>query len=126
MFEKNGIEVHDLEFQDGSCPPYVSSILINNAYLKSVMKQFIRICEEVIGKGGAVAVHCRAGLGRTGTLIGCYIINKYGFDPQALIGWLRIARPGSVIGHQQHFLCEDYKKIKQLVVSTQDKSLQEM
>lgn len=45
-----------------------------------------------------MAVHCRAGLGRTGTLIAAYIMNKYGFEPRSLIGWLRIARPGSVIG----------------------------
>jgi cell division cycle 14 len=48
--------------------------------------------------GSALAVHCRAGLGRTGTLIGCFIMHKYGFSARALIGWMRIARPGSVIG----------------------------
>jgi cell division cycle 14 len=64
-----------------------------------VIKKFIEICDKTIEEGAGLAVHCRAGLGRTGTLIGCYIINKYGFaNPKALIGWLRIARPGSVIG----------------------------
>jgi cell division cycle 14 len=53
---------------------------------------------------GAVAVHCKAGLGRTGTLIGCYAMKRFAFDPTAFIGWIRLARPGSVLGPQQHYL----------------------
>jgi cell division cycle 14 len=74
--------------------------------VQSIIQTFINITEQEIKLGGGVAVHCRAGLGRTGTLIGAYIINKYAFEPKALIGWLRISRPGSVIGNQQNFLVE--------------------
>ena len=31
---------------------------------------------------GAVAVHCKAGLGRTGCLIGCYIMKHYKFSAE--------------------------------------------
>ncbi|CAM9827089.1 unnamed protein product, partial [Laminaria digitata] len=46
----------------------------------------------------------QAGLGRTGTCIGCYLMKHYGFTAAEAIGWMRIGRPGSVIGPQQHFL----------------------
>lgn len=49
--------------------------------------------------GEGVAVHCRAGLGRTGTLIGCYLMNKHNIsDAKALISWMRLCRPGMVVG----------------------------
>ena len=56
---------------------------------------------------GAVAVHCAAGLGRTGTQMALYMMMRHhGFAAREAMGWLRIMRPGSVIGEQQHFLCE--------------------
>ena len=53
---------------------------------------------------GALAVHCKAGLGRTGVLICAYLIKHHGFSPEEAIGYIRICRPGSVIGPQQNFL----------------------
>jgi cell division cycle 14 len=81
-----GIKVYDLEFQDGSCPS------------DEVISTFMGMCDQELRAGGAVAVHCRAGLGRTGTLIACHIMMKQVFEARSLLGWLRIARPGMVIG----------------------------
>lgn len=50
------------------------------------------------------AVHCKAGLGRTGTCIGAYLMKHYRFTASEVIAWMRICRPGCVIGPQQHFL----------------------
>ena len=56
------------------------------------------------GGAGALAVHCKAGLGRTGTLICAYIMRYHGFTAAEAIGYCRICRPGSVVGPQQTYL----------------------
>lgn len=88
-FTNAGFTHHDLFFVDGSTP--------NDA----ILKKFLTICEQA---EGGIAVHCKAGLGRTGTLIGAYLIKHYNFSALEAIAWLRLCRPGSVIGHQQQWM----------------------
>eukprot|EP00960_Hanusia_phi_P027267 746724-Hanusia_phi.AAC.3 len=88
-FLKGGFEHHDLVFPDCSIPP------------ARIINDFLKIAET---SKKAIAVHCLAGLGRTGTLIAIYIMKHYYFTAAEAIAWLRICRPGSVIGPQQNFL----------------------
>lgn len=53
--------------------------------------------------------HLFSFLTHRGTLAGCYMIKKFGFSAPEAIGWIRICRPGSIIGPQQQFLIDyDY------------------
>jgi len=90
-FIKNGINHIDLYFLDGSTPS------------EEIIEAFLETSEK---EKNALAVHCKAGLGRTGSLIACYAMKHFGFPADAFIGFIRIMRPGSVLGPQQHFLNE--------------------
>lgn len=108
-----GFDHRDLFFVDGSTPSDL------------ILKKFLTIAESTTG---GIAVHCKAGLGRTGTLIGAYIMKHYKFTALEAIAWLRLCRPGSVIGHQQQYMEEKqawlwsegelYRKNKQKIQPT--------
>mmetsp|Transcript_52790 Transcript_52790/g.138887 ORF Transcript_52790/g.138887 Transcript_52790/m.138887 type:complete len:278 (-) Transcript_52790:1544-2377(-) len=44
------------------------------------------------------------GFGRTGTLVAAYLIKQHRFRVREAIAWVRIMRPGSIVGAQQHVL----------------------
>ena len=90
-FLKRGIKHHDLYFLDGSVPK------------DDIIRKFLDMAE---GSSGAMAIHCKAGLGRTGSLIALYCMKHFRIPAPYFIGWIRICRPGSILGPQQHFLIE--------------------
>ena len=66
-FENKGIAHNDLFFVDGSTPP------------ENIVRDFFKIVESHFAKPdhGAIAIHCKAGLGRTGTLIGLWAMKHF-------------------------------------------------
>lgn len=91
-FTKRGMKHVDMIFEDGTCPTM------------EFVQKFIGAAKTTISRGGKVAVHCKAGLGRTGCLIGAYLIYTYGFTANECIAFMRMVRPGMVVGPQQHWI----------------------
>jgi hypothetical protein len=93
-----------MEFADGTTPSNIHVI------------DFAKILENEIDlRQGAVYVHCRSGLGRTGTMICIYLMYKHGFPAKEAIAWTRLCRPGSVLGIQQQFLVDLAPTLKKLM-----------
>lgn len=97
IFLQSGIHHFDLCYEDGGIPT------------EAILQKFLYICER---EKGAIAVHCKAGLGRTMTNIAAYMIKHYGYSAREAIAWCRICRPGSIIGPQQQFLLVHEEKLR--------------
>ena len=60
---------------------------------------------RIVDASSKVAVHSRGGADHAGTLIALYLMRRHRFTARQALGWLRIVRPGSVVGRHQALLC---------------------
>jgi hypothetical protein len=96
VFLNAGIRHVDLFYEDGGNPT------------DAILSSFLQLCEQ---ESGAIAVHCKAGLGRTGTNIAAYMIKHYGYTAKEAIAWSRVCRPGCVVGPQQQYIAVMEQKL---------------
>lgn len=90
-FTNEGFNHAEILFADGSNPA------------DDLVERFLEL--TLNKRNMPMMVHCKAGLGRTGCMIGSYAIWRYSFTAKQFIGWSRICRPGMVMDRQQHWLC---------------------
>ncbi|KAK7897122.1 cell division control protein 14 [Exophiala xenobiotica] len=109
-FTALGIQHIDMIFEDGTCPTL------------PIVRKFIKLAHDTIAKDKSIAVHCKAGLGRTGCLIGAYLIYRHGFTANEVIGFMRFMRPGMVVGPQQHWLHLNQGKFREWYLEDQWKT----
>ena len=89
VFKENGLLFYDYYFEDGSAPPAeIVELFIEN------MKKYKK----------GMGFHCKAGLGRTGTMIAIYMSKVYDIGMREAVAWIKFCRPGSINKTQYDFL----------------------
>ena len=83
LLASHGLELLHLPVPDFTPPP------------PDAIDQFIEHARFQRHEGRAIVVHCGAGIGRTGTLIACYLVDQ-GMTAEQAIREVRGKRPGSV------------------------------
>eukprot|EP00727_Mastigamoeba_balamuthi_P014146 m51a1_g9354 putative dual specificity protein phosphatase 23 (155) ;mRNA; r:133341-133925 len=75
------------------CPPTVEQAT-----------SFVRFVDRARAEGKAVGVHCAAGIGRTGTMLACYVAHAQRLAAGEAVRRVRGLRPGSVETAEQEDL----------------------
>ena len=68
-----------------------------------------KIIERIDDNDGVTMIHCAAGIGRTGTVMGIYLVDK-GMDPLEAVRTVRKKRPGSIQTRSQELMVFNWKR----------------
>ena len=73
----------------------------------ATIERAVTIVEQAEQDQTPVAVHCAAGIGRTGTILACILVAR-GHDPDDAIDIVRELRPGSIETSGQEVAVHEY------------------
>ena len=72
--------------------------------------QTVDFIQERIKNDEPIMIHCAAGIGRTGTILACYLIKYYNLSAKNAIEKVRKERPGSIQSESQEIAVGLYHK----------------
>lgn len=70
----------------------------------------VQYIDAIVDGGGAVAVHCAAGMGRTGTFLAAYLVAR-GQGAKSAVRAVREKRPGSIETVEQEVIIERFAEL---------------
>lgn len=74
------------------------------------IEEFIAFAKDMRAADRKIVVHCDAGIGRTGTMLACYLVSK-GYTAEKAIEAVREKRPGSIETVEQEDVVNEYADI---------------
>ncbi|CAI5513721.1 unnamed protein product [Closterium sp. Naga37s-1] len=84
-------------WKDMACPPFPTMLSI------------VQSISLAIGRRHKVAVHCHAGLGRTGLVIACYLVAANSLSAADAVAVVRAMRPGSLQTRKQEVYVAEFQ-----------------
>ena len=81
----------------------------SHAPTQAQLEEGIAAIDSALKQGRRVAVHCGAGLGRSGTLIAAYLVSQ-GSTPDDAMARVRSARPGSIETLEQEAAVHEFAR----------------
>ena len=73
------------------------------------VERAIAVIDGFLDEGVPIAVHCAAGLGRTGTILACYLVRQ-GLTADDAMREVRALRPGSIETPEQEAIVAEYER----------------
>lgn len=75
---------------------------------QEALDRVVELARRTKQTDGAVAVHCAAGMGRTGTALAAVMVGLTGLSADDAVRFVRKARPGSIETPEQERAVHDY------------------
>jgi protein-tyrosine phosphatase len=97
VYTDAGMKVIHMPIQDYDVP--------DTSQLRCAIERAI----EVLQDGSNLAIHCSAGIGRTGTFAACLAKHALGVNGKQAVEWIRQSVPGSIETSEQEQFVLDFK-----------------